>query len=66
MKNMNLLFDVLNGGFSRAIVLNLDKSTQSSCFLAHSRHSCNVKVHEVSICEIHYKRPTCRKSFIYI
>ena len=65
MKLMNLLFDVLNGGFSRAIVLNLDKSTQSSCFLPHSRYACNVQVHEGSICEIHYKRPACILSFIY-
>jgi DNA-binding sugar fermentation-stimulating protein len=47
MKHINLLHEVLKEGVYNAIVLNLFKAMQSSCFLAHSKHACNFQRHEV-------------------
>jgi hypothetical protein len=65
MKHTCLLLDVLNEGVYSAIILNLFKAMQNSCFLAHSKHACNFQRHQESMCEIHYIRPAYRFSFIY-
>jgi hypothetical protein len=47
MKHINLLLDALNEGVCSAIILNLVKAIQSSCFLAYSKHACNFHRHLV-------------------
>ena len=65
MKPTNLLLDVLSEWVCSAMILNSVKAIQSSCFLVHSKLACNFQRHKESICELHYKRPACRFSFIY-